>query len=90
VWAGADEGVVWSSGGLIGLLVFIVGVALLFTGRYIAGLFDLVMGLDRWVYRVCAYVALMTDAYPPFRLDMGGHEPPPAPAAAGDDLVPAS
>jgi len=23
----------------------------------------------------------MTDQYPPFRLDMGGHEPPAAPAA---------
>jgi hypothetical protein len=90
VWSGADEGVMWSSGGLIGLLVFISGVALLFTGRYIASLFDLVMGLDRWVYRVCAYVALMTDAYPPFRLDMGGQDPPPAPATAGDELVPAA
>jgi hypothetical protein len=91
-WSGAGDEWMWgSSGGLIGLLVLIVGVALLFTGRYIASLFDLVMGLDRWVYRVCAYVALMTDAYPPFRLDMGGHEPPPAPATAtGDDLVPAA
>jgi hypothetical protein len=89
-WSGADESMAWSSGGLIGLLVLIAGIALLFTGRYIASLFDLVVGLDRWVYRVGAYVALMTDQYPPFRLDMGGHEPPPAPAAAPDDLVPAS
>jgi hypothetical protein len=91
VYAGTTENAVWSwSGGLIGLLVLFAGIALLFTGRYLAGLFDLIMGLDRWVFRVGAYVALMTDAYPPFRLDMGGQDPPPAPAGAEDDLVPAA
>jgi hypothetical protein len=69
---------VWGVGyhtGLIGVLVFFVGVALLFTTRYPPGLFDLVLGLDRWVARVAAYVLLMRDEYPPFRLDQGGAEP---------------
>jgi Domain of unknown function (DUF4389) len=66
---------VWGVGyhtGLIGVLVFFAGVALLFTSRYPRGMFDFVVGLDRWVARVAAYVLLMRDEYPPFRLDQGG------------------
>jgi hypothetical protein len=66
-------------GGLIGVLVFFAGVALLFTARYPTGIFDFALGLDRWVARVGAYVLLMRDEYPPFRLDQGGAE-----AAAGE------
>ena len=56
--------------GLIPLLVLFAGVAILFTKRYPPGIFELVMGLNRWTYRVAAYGLLMTDQYPPFRLDM--------------------
>lgn len=92
--AGDGSGSVETAGmGLLTALALIAGGHLLFTARYPRGLFDLIVGLNRWVYRVVAYAALMTDEYPPFRLDQGGHGvtpplDPPGPTGPADVRLP--
>lgn len=74
-WQSSNDTVRTAPPGLIGLLTIFAVVVMLFTGAYPRGIFDLVVGLNRWVLRVVAYATLMTDAYPPFRLDQGGPDP---------------
>jgi hypothetical protein len=74
---GAGTGHPVLAAGLIGVLVLVAAVLLAVRGTYPRQIFDLVLGLNRWVFRVMAYCALMTPEYPPFRLDVGGKEPPP-------------
>jgi hypothetical protein len=61
--------------GLIGVLALIAGVTLAVTQSYPTSIFDFVVGLHRWVWRVAAYATLMRDEYPPFRIDLGGDDP---------------
>lgn len=87
-WRGDGNGGAVVGTGLIGLLVLVAGVILAVRGHYPRAVFDFVMGMQRWTYRVWAYAALLRDEYPPFRLDNGGADPassvpatpPPAPA----------
>ena len=73
--------------------IYVLTIVLLFTARYPQSLFVLVVGIDRWSLRVAAYAGLMTDAYPPFRLDQGGTDPgsvPAGPAPAAPPVIPVS
>ena len=68
-WGWDGEGWVgWFGGGVVGILVLIAAVVLLVGGSYPKSLHEVVVGLNRWTYRVVAYAGLMRDEYPPFRL----------------------
>ena len=54
---------------VVGIVMFIAFWVILFTGKYPRGMFDFVVGVQRWGLRVTAYMYMMTDEYPPFRLN---------------------
>lgn len=51
---------------IVGYLI--AGFAILFTEQFPRGLFDFLVGVNRWTFRVAAYFALLRDEYPPFGL----------------------
>ena len=60
----------WGTAGVLGAVAGLVSViawfAILFTGRYPAGLWKLVAFYLRWRVRALAYTSLLRDEYPPF------------------------
>lgn len=62
----------WAMEPLLQLVCVVAPVWLLSTGTVSQGMFDFLMGMVRWRYRVAVYVSLMRDEYPPFRMDLGG------------------
>jgi hypothetical protein len=57
---------------LLGIASFFAWIfgqfAVLFTGRYPKGLYEFILGVLRWQFRVNAYVFGLVDKYPPFNL----------------------
>jgi hypothetical protein len=69
-WGWGGDGSGWADApSVLTILVIIAGVVLLVTGRYPRDVFRIVVGINRWFWRVVAYALLMRDEYPPFRLD---------------------
>ena len=70
----------WALEPFLQALCVVNAVWLLCIGTINQGMFDLLMGIVRWRYRVAVYVSLMRDEYPPFRMDLGsvkvGHGAP--------------
>jgi hypothetical protein len=79
---GGGTAIGWTGGGwgahfpgVVAVLVIVAAVMLAVKREYPRGLYDLIMGLNRWSVRVGAYAMLLTPEYPPFRLDQGASEP---------------
>jgi hypothetical protein len=63
--------IVYALSTVSGVIGFIAWFAILFTRRYPKGLFEVVVGFNRWGANVTSYTGLLRDEYPPFATDPG-------------------
>ena len=61
----------YALGTVSGVIGFVAWFAILFTRRYPKGLFEVVVGFNRWSANVTSYTGLLRDEYPPFATDPG-------------------
>ena len=67
LYVGIPHGIMLTLYGIaVSVVTFIAFWAILFTGKYPRGMFDFVVGWERWYCNVSAYMNLMRDEYPPF------------------------
>lgn len=62
------------------IVAVIAWFAILFTGEYPRGMWDFVVGVQRWQWRAGTYSLFLYDKYPPFQLDSGENDPGTEPA----------
>jgi len=60
--------IIGALGNLQGVITIIAWFAILFTGQFPRGIFNYLVGVMRWGYRVGAYLAFLRDEYSPFSL----------------------
>jgi hypothetical protein len=58
--------VLYVLGIVVGLCMLVIWIPVLFAGQYPQWAFRLVAGTTLWTMRVYAYLAGLTDSYPPF------------------------
>jgi hypothetical protein len=67
LYVGIPHGIILALYGIaVGIMEFIAWWAILFNARYPQGMFEFVINYWRWSLRVNAYMAFLTDIYPPF------------------------
>ncbi len=68
LYVGIPHGIcLWLYGIAVSIVVFIAFWVILFTAKYPKGMFDFVVGYQRWNNNVFAYwTGLLRDEYPPF------------------------
>jgi Domain of unknown function (DUF4389) len=67
---------------VLNIITFIAWFAILFTGTYPPGLFDLSVGVMRYQWRVGTFFLFMREPYPSFTLPLGPADPGGDPATA--------
>jgi hypothetical protein len=62
---------------LLGLIAYIITIiaffSILFTQKYPRGMFNYMVGYQRWYANLAAYILLLRDEYPPFNWEAGGY-----------------
>jgi hypothetical protein len=61
--------VLWFLSIAAGFIMFVAWFAVVFTGNYPQGLWNFMVGYQRWLLRVNMYATGLTDEYPPFSLN---------------------